>query len=185
MAGGSGRHPPGDGVAAYSADRNAAERFTQEAPVDIEIAIQAEDLGDIQPLRERHQGEISEIAGQIGIALVELHHASVILQKQVDQLDPTAADGPKQMVLSGQADAGITGITQQLEHLGDVDRCGDQLRGGLIKESHDLLMEGLLLLAAVGTGMHAQNACCTGNLEQELVQEARPGSTGAGAQVVQ
>ncbi len=51
----------GDDVAACSADRNAAERFTPEAPVDIEIAIQAEGLGDIQPLRERHQGEIGEV----------------------------------------------------------------------------------------------------------------------------
>lgn len=63
MAGGSGRHRPGDGVAPGSADRNAAEGFASETPVDIEVALQAEDLGDIQPLRERHQGEIGEIAG--------------------------------------------------------------------------------------------------------------------------
>ena len=78
-------------------------------PVDIEIAVQAEDLGDIQPLLERHQGEIGDITGQIGSAFVELHDAGAILREQVDRLDPTAAEGPKQVDLSGQ-DAGITGI---------------------------------------------------------------------------
>jgi len=76
---------------------------------------------------------------------VEFSDAGVILRKQVDRLDATAADGSEQVVLSAQG-AGIIGIAQQPQHLGDADRRGDQLGGVLIKEGHHRLMQGLLLL---------------------------------------
>lgn len=38
-----------------------AERLTPQAPIDFEVAVQRENLGDVQPLRECHQGEIGEI----------------------------------------------------------------------------------------------------------------------------
>ena len=36
-----------------------------ETPVDIKVAVKREDLSDIKPLREGHQGEISEITWQV------------------------------------------------------------------------------------------------------------------------
>jgi len=45
---------------------NPAERLTPEAPIDSNVALHRQDLGDLQPLREGHHTEISAFTGQIG-----------------------------------------------------------------------------------------------------------------------
>jgi hypothetical protein len=103
------------------AERDPAEGLLTKTAVDIKVAVKREDLSDIKPLGEGHQGEIAEITRQVCVAPVELGDTGIVLWKQVDGLNATATHSGKQVVLSSQH-SGVSWIAKQPEHLSDANR---------------------------------------------------------------